>query len=69
MKIDRQSHIEQKLMHYLTHQLNLSESAINLALRLRQQSLGSLPIILWQYGLINIDQLEQLMMRFPLSHV
>ncbi|ABW31610.1 DUF2949 domain-containing protein [Acaryochloris marina] len=48
---------QQQLIHYLQTDLGVSEKAIDLALRLQQPLQGSLHILLWQYGLINIEQL------------
>lgn len=48
------------LLNYLKHDLALSQESIDLAMRQWQQSRGPLPIILWQYGLITLAQLDQL---------
>lgn len=49
-----------RLLAYLKQDLALSEESIQLAMRQWQQSRGPLPIILWQYGLISLAQLDQL---------
>lgn len=48
------------LLSYLKQELALSEDSIDLAMRQWQHSKGPLPIILWQYGLISLAQLDQL---------
>ncbi len=49
-----------KLINFLQEQLALSPLAIAMAVRLGEQNPGPLPMILWQYGLISIEQLEQI---------
>lgn len=48
---------QQQLIHYLQTDLGVSEKAIDLALRLQQPLQGPIHILLWQYGLIDIEQL------------
>lgn len=49
-----------KLIDFLQDQLALSPLAIAMAIRLGEQNPGPLPMILWQYGLISLEQLEQI---------
>jgi hypothetical protein len=46
-----------RLIDYLKQDLGLSESALALATRHQQPSVTELPIVLWNYGLINLEQL------------
>ncbi len=48
------------LLNYLQEELALSKESLDLALRRWEQSRGPLPIILWQYGLITLAELDQL---------
>jgi Protein of unknown function (DUF2949) len=48
-----------QLIHFLQEDLAISTAAIAVALRHSQQDPGPLPMILWQYGLITLEQLEQ----------
>lgn len=48
-----------QLIHFLQHELALSDEAISLALKHPEQESAPLHMILWQYGLISIDQLSQ----------
>jgi hypothetical protein len=48
------------LIAFLQEQLALPPLAIAMAVRLCDQNPGPLPMILWQYGLISLDQLEQI---------
>jgi len=49
-----------QLIHFLQEKLTISASSIAIALRMRQQDCEPLPIILWQYGLVTIQQLERI---------
>jgi hypothetical protein len=49
-----------RLIRFLQEDLSLSSSSIAIALRYREQDPGPLPIILWQYGLITLDQLDRI---------
>ncbi len=50
-----------QLVQYLSKEFDLSPRAISLALRRQRQADGPLPMILFQLGLINLMQLNQLM--------
>lgn len=45
---------------FLQDELSLSTASISLALRYREQDPGPLPMILWQYGLITLEQLDRI---------
>ena len=47
------------LLQFLQNDLAVSEESIALALHHSQQSVNLFPIILWQYGLITLEQLDQ----------
>ncbi|MDB9373161.1 DUF2949 domain-containing protein [Nodularia sphaerocarpa] len=49
-----------RLIHFLQEDLSISAASLAVALRHREQDPGPLPMILWQYGLITLDQLEQI---------
>ncbi|UZQ54062.1 DUF2949 domain-containing protein [Trichothermofontia sichuanensis B231] len=49
------------LLRFLEEDLRLSAAAIALAVRYTERSEGNLPIVLWQYGLISLTQLDQLL--------
>ncbi|PSB14605.1 DUF2949 domain-containing protein [filamentous cyanobacterium CCP1] len=49
-----------RLIRFLQEDLDLSSSSIAIALRYREQDPGPLPMILWQYGLITLDQLDRI---------
>mgnify|MGYP005849247661 CR=1 FL=1 len=49
-----------RLIKFLKEELAIPASAIALALRHDDQTVASLPMVLWQYGLITIEQLDQI---------
>jgi len=51
---------QSRLVRFLQEELALSTSSISIALRHVEQDPGPLPIILWQYGLINLEQLDRI---------
>ena len=48
-----------KPIKFLLKDIGLSKSAINLGIRLSKKNNASLPIILWSYGLISLDELDR----------
>ena len=48
------------LIQFLQNDLAVSQDSINMALRHCEQDPGPLPMVLWQYGLITLEQLEQI---------
>lgn len=49
-----------RLIHFLQNDLAISAASIAVALRHSKQDPGPLPMILWQYGLITLEQLEKI---------
>lgn len=54
----RNSNIE--LLNFLHNELELSSADIAVALRHRELDNGPLPMLLWQYGLVDLEQLERI---------
>ncbi len=50
----------ESLVRYLRHQLGLSENALELGLRQSQLEQAPLPVVLWRFGLISLEQFDQL---------
>ena len=48
------------LVEFLQEELSIAPSSIEMALRHSEQESGPLPMILWQYGLITLEQLERI---------
>jgi hypothetical protein len=49
-----------KLLSFLRDELALSTAAIDMAMRRREQDQGPLPMILWKYGFVTLEQLDQI---------
>lgn len=49
-----------RFIHFLQEELAISSASIAVALRHRDQDPGPLPMILWQYGLVTLEQLDQI---------
>ena len=49
------------LLRLLRHQFGLSESALALGLRQSQQEQAPLPVVLWRFGLISLEQFDALL--------
>lgn len=48
------------LIRFLQDELAVSQDSINMALRHCEQDPGPLPMVLWQYGFITLEQLEKI---------
>ena len=49
-----------ELLEFLEKDLELSSASLNVALKQWEQDPGPLPIVLWQYGLVTLEQLEKI---------
>ena len=49
-----------QLISFLQEELDISSNSIDMALRHSEQDPGPLPMILWQYGLVSLEELEQI---------
>ena len=47
-----------QLIDFLRYDLALPENSIDVALRHSNNSTDSLPMVLWQYGLVSLSQLD-----------
>ena len=45
---------------YLVNEIGLDESSIELGIKLSKRNNTSLPIFLWSYGMLTIDELDKL---------
>ncbi|MBW4667963.1 MAG: DUF2949 domain-containing protein [Cyanomargarita calcarea GSE-NOS-MK-12-04C] len=48
------------MIRFLQEDLAISTASLAVALRHLEQDPGPLPMILWQYGLVTLEQLEQI---------
>ncbi|MGJ5674135.1 MAG: DUF2949 domain-containing protein [Nostochopsis sp.] len=51
---------EIRFINFLQNELELPSGDIAVALRKRESENGPLPMLLWQYGLVDIEQLERI---------
>ena len=58
----------ERLTNYLRSNLNVSENAIILATKTPTIEPHILPIVLWQYGFLDISQLEQILDWLEVSY-
>ena len=49
-----------KMISFLQDEIGLKESSIELGLKLSIKNNTPLPILLWSYGLLNIEELDKL---------
>jgi len=49
------------LLDFLQRKLGLSRSAINLGLRQSELEQAPLPVVLWSFGLLSLEQLQQVL--------
>jgi hypothetical protein len=50
-----------ELVRYLRQELGLGENALNLGLKQAQLEQAPLPVVLWRFGLISLEQLDQVL--------
>ena len=50
----------QGLIRFLRDELAIPSTSIDLAVRHQPDTLNLLPMVLWQYGLVTLEQLEQI---------
>ncbi|MBL6740963.1 MAG: DUF2949 domain-containing protein [Synechococcus sp. BS301-5m-G53] len=59
MSSQRQPPATEALMHFLQRRLGLSPSALELGQRQAELEQAPLPIVLWSFGLLSLQQLEE----------
>ncbi|NDJ19091.1 DUF2949 domain-containing protein [Myxacorys almedinensis A] len=50
----------QKLVRFLAEELAIAPSSIAMAMRYAHHDRGPLPMILWRYGFVSLEQLNQI---------
>ena len=50
----------EKLKNFLTNELGMNQSSIELGIKLAEKNNTPLPILLWSYGMLTIDELDKL---------
>jgi len=54
------NYVSREIIIYLFNVLGLDESAIELAIKLSIKNNTPLPILLWSYGMLTIEELDKL---------
>jgi hypothetical protein len=49
-----------QMLHFLKEELKLSSESLAIAERSAERDRGPLPMILWQYGLVTLEQLDKI---------
>ena len=49
------------LLRYLRQELGLSDNALQRGLKQSDQEQAPLPVVLWRFGLISLEQLDQVL--------
>jgi len=49
-----------RFLEFLSQELSLSHKSISMAERSAQEKSGFLPIVLWQYGLVTLQELDKI---------
>ena len=52
--------LHREMIIYLFNEVGLEESSIELALKLSKKNNSPLPILLWSYGMLTIEELDKL---------
>jgi hypothetical protein len=51
---------DSRFLRFLQEDLAVSTSSLSIALRHREHDPGPLPMILWRYGLVTLEQLDRI---------
>ena len=54
------NYLSKEIIIYLFNEVGLDESSIELGLKLSIKNKIPLPILLWSYGMLNIEELDKL---------
>ena len=53
-------YLNKEMIIYLINKIGLEESSIELGLKLSKKNNTQLPILLWSYGMLTIEELDEL---------
>ena len=54
------NYLSENMILFLVDEIGLDESVIELGLKLSIRNKTPLPILLWSYGMLNLDELDKL---------
>ncbi|ATS18936.1 DUF2949 domain-containing protein [Synechococcus sp. PCC 6717] len=57
-----------QLIDFLQREMALPTSAINFGLKQCDEKVNLLPVVLWQYGLVSLEQLDRIFEWMEASH-
>jgi hypothetical protein len=56
-----ETNTQRQLIDFLSKEMSIPTSSLEMALRRCNTSVGILPMVLWQYGLIDLEQLGKVL--------
>ena len=54
------NYLSENIIHFLVDEIGLDESVIELGLKLSLRKKTPLPILLWSYGMLTLEELDKL---------
>ena len=54
------NYVSKEMIIYLFNEVGLDESSIELGIKLSMKNKTTLPILLWSYGMLTIEELDKL---------
>ena len=54
------NYVSREMIIYLFNEIGLEESSIELGVKLSKKNYTPLPILLWSYGMLTIEELDKL---------
>jgi len=54
------NNVSKEMINYLFNEVGLEESSIELGIKLSKKNNSPLPILLWSYGMLTIEELDKL---------
>ena len=54
------NYLSREMIIYLFNEVGLEESSIELGIKLSKKNNTPLPVLLWSYGMLTIDELDKL---------
>ena len=54
------NHLSEQLIFYLLNEIGLDQSSLELGIKLSIRNNISLPILLWSYGMLTVEELDKL---------
>ena len=54
------NYVSREMIIYLFNEIGLEESSIELGVKLSKKNYTPLPILLWSYGMLTLDELDKL---------